>query len=591
MTEPLRTERTSAREADDLTAPDSAPEAQLLASRPPMVAFVLEFWRTPTALVAGLLMALSVVSTVGVTYLALWSNELLGEVTDSLIARNWQLLLTALLTSIAVGVSSSAIINSNVVLLRLADMRWRTWLSERLVARWTASNVFYEIEREGRLQNADQRIAEDVRMFTEDSVNLLSNMVSVLSQVGSFTYLLWGLSQSLRFDLWGWHYEIAGYMVYIAFAYALGGLLVTHLFGRKLIALNMQKQGVEADYRYLGMKLRENAEQIAFYGGGDRERARLSERFALVRQNFFGVTFRTWKVQVINETYNQVLSPLPTVAALPLYYAGLVTLGGMTRAVQAFTSLVSALSFFQQAYIGFTRWLALTNRLRDLSAALGIAEGRTRGIVVTRSQVPEIVFSRIALRKPDTTLMCTVPPLRLAADERWFISGRSGSGKSTLLRALAGMWPYGEGTVVIPNGARLMFLPQRSYVPDGSLKAGVCYPGEAANFSDAACVEALKQCGLESLADGLHAVDNWQRKLSGGELQRLAMARVILHKPDFVFLDEATSALDPDGERLVYGALLAALPHACVVSVAHRESLHALHSRFLDLGGLDPMVV
>lgn len=555
----------------------------MLASRPPLMAFVLEFWRSPAAPVAGLMMLLSFAVSFGVTYLALWSNELLGTVTDSLIERKWQALSTALLTSIAVGVSSSAIINSNVVLLRLVDMRWRTWLTDRLVARWTASNVFYDLERDGQLQNADQRISEDVRLFTSDSVNLISSIVSVTSQVGSFTYLLWGLSQSFKFELAGQAFEIGGYMVYIAFAYAFGGLLVTHIFGRKLIALNMQKQGVEADYRYLGMKLRENAEQIAFYGGGHRERARLSERFQLVRKNFFGVTFRTWKVQVINETYNQVLSPLPTVAALPLYFTGLVTLGGMTRASQAFSSLVSALSFFQQAYIGFTQWLALVNRLRDLTAALSTAEGRTRGIVVSRGLLSGITSSEIALRKPDSSPLLTVPAVQLAAGERWLISGPSGTGKSTFLRAMAGIWPYGDGQVQVPVQAKLMFLAQRSYVPDGSLKAGVCYPDESDKYSDEACEKALKMCGLPQLARGLQEIDNWQRKLSGGELQRLAFARVLLHRPDFVFLDEATSALDADAERRVYESMISEMPLTCVVSVAHHEALKQFHNRFLEL--------
>lgn len=568
----------------DLPPPDSPPEASaLLARRPPLGAFVLEFWRTRAAVWAVVMMVMSVAITFCVTYLALWSNELLGTVTDSLVNRDWRVLLTALLTSIAVGVASSAIINSNVVLLRLADMRWRTWLSDRFVARWTAAGAFYAIEREGQLQNADQRIAEDVRLFTQDSVNLVSSVVSVVAQVSSFTVLLWGLSHSLRFEFGGRDYEIAGYMVYIAFAYAAGGLFVTHIFGRKLIALNMQKQGVEADYRYLGMKLRENAEQIAFYGGGERERERLGERFALVRKNFFSVTFRTWKVQVISDTYGQVLSPLPTVAALPLYYAGVVSLGGMTRASQAFSSLVSALSFFQQAYIGFTLWLALANRLRDLSAALDAAEGKVRGISVERTDAAVILCTRVALRKPDASPLITVPALRLAGGERWLVSGRSGVGKSTLLRALAGLWPYGEGSVQIPSAASLMFLPQRSYVPDGSLKAAVCYPAPADSFSDEACAHALSACGLERLATALGTIDQWQRRMSGGEVQRLAFARVLLHKPDFVFLDEATSALDPQGESLVYESILAALPGACIVSVAHGDSVRRFHDHVLDL--------
>lgn len=570
----------------DITAPDAPGDetAPDTARRPPLAAFVLQYWRSEDKWRALALLAITIGITFFVTYLAVWANRLVGEVTDALVNRKWDILLVAFATSVGVGLLSVLVAVSNVAIGQVLDLRWRTWLTGQLLARWVRSSAFYDIERDGLLKNADQRIAEDVRIFTDTSLNLFTGLVSVMTNIVTFTALLWGLSQTLEIALFGSRWVVHGYMVYLAFAWAIGGLAVTHFFGKQLIGLNMHKQGVEADYRYLAMQLRENAEQIALYQGGPREHRRLAERFDLVRRNVLQIVARTWKVDTARNTYGHFFDPLSTVAALPLYFAGQVTYGGMMRASGAFAALKQALSFFSQAYVGFTHWLAVTNRLRDLLAAMDAVHARGQGgFVLTQADQNAITTSAIVLHSPTGALLTRVEALRFQRGERWLVRGPSGAGKSTLLRAIAGIWPHGTGSVCLPRTGSVLFLPQRSYIPSGSLAAALSYPGEPTQFTPDRLAKVLHTCGLGHLAAALGRVDHWQQKLSGGEQQRLAFARVLLHQPAFVFLDEATSAVDPDTERRLYEALLTHLPEAAVISIAHRESLAAYHDHVLQV--------
>lgn len=552
--------------------------------RPSILQLALPFWRSSERASALVKLAVILAFTFGGTYLAVEANKLAGEVIDALVNRKWELVLRVMLSSVAVGLASSAVSILHAVVNNLLDLQWRTWMTRDFLTRWTDHHSYYELEREGQLSNADQRIAEDVRLFTDQTLGLGLTFVSAGVKGVSFGYLLWSLSGSLEFSIAGHHISIPGYMLILAFAYTGVQLWLTHWVGKVMVGLSNQKQTVEADFRYAAMTVRENAEQIAFYGGAKRELARLLDRFHLVRRNRVAIIGREAKVMATQESYGRIFDPIPTIGVLPRYFAGELTLGGVTQVTGAFNMFSGTLSIVNQAYLGIATWLAISNRLRDLSWSLAKAQDVRRGVVVKQTPQRELTTSSLELRTPLGVSLTKIVSQRFAPGERWLVRGPSGAGKSTLLRAIAGLWPHGDGSIDRPAHARLMFLPQQSYIPDGTLKSALAYPAEADQFGDEECLRVLDTVGLFQRASSLSAWERWQHELSGGEQQRLALGRVLLHKPDFLFLDEATSALDESSEAELYQALLAALPDSAVISVAHRSTLLRFHDRVLDLG-------
>ncbi len=553
------------------------------AERPSIIGLLLPYWRSADRWKALTLLAVILTISFTTIYAHIALNDVHGKTTDALIKLDWSHIKPLLLLTFGYGLITVLMPITSTIVQDYLQLRWRTWMTRGLLDRWTSRLTYYKIERDDLLSNADQRIAEDTREFVDSSLNLFIKLVTVVAGVISYTVVLWSLSGTLEFTVMGVDVAIPGYMVFAAYLYSIAHLAVTHWLGKQLIGLNNHKQTVEADLRFTGMQLRENAEQIAFYKGGAREGGRLQARFTRVRDNTLQVLIRTFKVMFGQSTFSHVFSLLPTLLALPLLLQGKISYGDMIKLIGAYAMVTSSLSFFQQAYQQYAQWMAWTNRLRDLHWTFNKAESQATDISVTQTQSSTLRCQQLTLQSPTHHSLTKLSDWQVAPGERWLVRGPSGCGKSTLLRACAGLWPYGNGSIETPANAQSMFLPQKSYIPAGTLKAALCYPSDPDQFSDAQCRQALTDCALESRADSLTTNDRWQHVLSGGEQQRLAIGRVLLHKPDFIFLDEASSALDPATEQRLYQTLITQLPDSAIISVAHRKSLEDFHPHHLDL--------
>ena len=467
------------------------------------------------------------------------------------------------------------------------QMRWRTWMTGRFLDRWMAHQAYYRIEQGGRADNPDQRISEDIRSLTSDSLTLSLGLLNSVVTLLSFIAILWTLSGPLSFVLSGHAITIPGYMVWVALVYAVAGSWSTHKVGKPLIGLYFRQEQTEAGFRYGLVRLRENAEGVALYHGEGSEKTQLRDRFELIRENWHGLVKYMRRLVFVNSGYGQAAIVFPLIVAAPRYFSGKLTLGGLMQINSAFGQVQGALSWFVDSYSSLVNWQASANRLIDLEQAIATAEreethrdGR-QGIVVddtaTALQVEGLVLN-VPGRAADAPLTAPVD-LTVAPGERWLVSGPSGSGKSVLFRALAGIWPYGRGRVAHPAGKRLLFLPQKSYVPNGSLAEALCYPEPPSAHTPAELEALLRDCRLAALAGRLDDVDNWALRLSPGEQQRLAFGRAVLYRPDYLFLDEATSALDEESEAAMYQLLADRLPGTAVVSIAHRSTVARWHDR------------
>ena len=484
------------------------------------------------------------------------------------------------------------------------EMRWRTWMTGRFLDRWMAHQAYYRIEQGGRADNPDQRISEDIRSLTSDSLSLSLGLLNSVVTLLSFVTILWTLSGPLSFALGGHPITVPGYMVWVALAYALAGSWITHRVGKPLIGLYFRQEQTEAGFRYGMLRLRENAEGVALYHGESSEKAQLHARFELIRQNWQGLVKYMRRLVFVNSGYAQAAIVFPLIVAAPRYFSGQLTLGGLMQINSAFGQVQGALSWFVDSYASLVNWQASANRLIDLEQVISTAErdetqrDGEHGVAVVEGGDGGVKTRALVLNVPggDTAAALTTPiDLVVAPGERWLVSGPSGSGKSVLFRALAGIWPYGSGRVAHPAGRRMLFLPQKSYVPSGSLADALCYPEPSTAYARSDLQALLHDCRLDTLAARLDDVDNWALRLSPGEQQRLAFGRAVLHRPDYLFLDEATSALDEASEAAMYQLLADRLPDAAVVSIAHRSTVARWHTRQIrylpqkdENGGSDP---
>lgn len=462
------------------------------------------------------------------------------------------------------------------------QIRWRRWLTGRFLDEWLADRAYYRISLTTDhaavgTDNPDQRIADDLRDFVDSTLSLGLGLLSSTVSLFSFVGILWGLSGA--FTLFG--VAIPGYMVWVALIYAVIGTWLTHLVGRPLVGLSFRQQRVEADFRYALVRLRENVEGVALYRGEEEEKGNLHARFTNVIGNWWAIMQRTKLLNTLISGYEQVAVVFPIIVAAPRYFSGQLQLGGLTQTAGAFGRVQDSLSWFVTAYASLASWRATVERLTTFHRAILAARAAAQQSVrVQPGEDGRVALDDLTIELPNGTRIVEHANLILRQGESVVITGRSGSGKSTLFRAIAGIWPFGRGRVRLPEG-KVMFLPQRPYIPLGNLRHVVAYPHAPTDFPPEAIAEALRDAGLERLNDQLDIDENWALRLSGGELQRLALARALLAKPDWLFLDEATASLDPEAETELYATLRAKLPGTTIVSIAHRPTVAAIHDRHL----------
>lgn len=481
-------------------------------------------------------------------------------------------------TIYAFAVVSEYVVTSTFII------RWRRWLTGRYTSSWLNNGAHYQIALSGATaDNPDQRITEDIPKFIDgfysNSIQVLQNLTSLVS----FSIVLWSLSRD--FTLPGFNILIPGVLFWVAIIYTGAGTLITHLIGRSLIRLNFAQQQREANFRFGLARTREYGEQIALLHGEDAETRSSNGRFGEVFSNYMSIVHVRKKLTAFTFTYRQASVIIPHIVAAPFYFAGKLTLGALLQVASAFGSVNENLNFFVTSYTGLAEFKATLDRLTSFDQSIDRANDiktLPTSVRVETTTSPDYAIASLDLTLPDGRALLHAGPLTFPAGQSTLVVGPSGSGKSSLFRAIAGVWPYGKGAVAAPAKTS-MLLPQRPYIPIGSLREAIAYPAAAATHSDAELRDALTQVGLGPLTARLDETDNWQMRLSGGEQQRLAVARAILAKPDWLFLDEATASLDETSEGDIYKMIAQALPGATIISIGHRSTLNAFHQRRVEL--------
>jgi putative ATP-binding cassette transporter len=468
---------------------------------------------------------------------------------------------------------------------QMLQIRWRRWLTERYLRAWLADGAYYRMQLLAReADNPDQRIAEDVKLLIGGTLDLLVGGLRALVNLIAFVAILWGLSGTFVAPLGSFAIALPGYMVWVALLYAMGGTWMTHRIGRPLVRLNFDKQRREADFRFGLVRFRENTEGVALYRGEEDEFRGFRERFAALVANWWQIMRRQKRLTYFTSGYGQAAWIFPSVVAAPRYFRGELALGGLMQTIGAFGQVQDSLSFFVQSYTQIAEWCSVVERLSGFESALEhvrIQAANGAGVQRTNGDNNRLTLKSVDLQFPDGQPLISNVNLSLARGDTVLLGGPSGSGKSTLLRAIAGIWPFGSGEIVGPDNGHRLFLPQKPYLPIGTLREVVSYPTPAGGVDDPTLREAVAAVGLSSLAGRLDEAAHWALQLSPGEQQRIAFARALVQKPDWLFLDEATSAVDEASEVRLYTLLRERLAGTMLFSIGHRATLRPFHARRL----------
>jgi vitamin B12/bleomycin/antimicrobial peptide transport system ATP-binding/permease protein len=472
-------------------------------------------------------------------------------------------------------------------LTQLLELRWREWMTSHYLRRWLESQAFYRMELArfsnggATPDNPDQRIQEDVNLFTAYTITLSMGLLNAVVTLASFVGILWGLSGGFSFNVAGRSFEIAGFMVWAAIAYCLVGSVITHYIGRPQIRLNFQQQRFEADFRHHMVRVREYSEAIALDKGEQVERQHLDRRFLAVLANYLRLIKAQKNLIWFTTFFGQAAIVFPFLVSAPRFFSGAIQLGELMQISSAFSQVQDSLAWFVDNYSSLAAWRATTDRLTSFEESFAVQAQAQRPEVETGSAA--LSAQDLTLALPNGEVLLAGLSLKVAPGDAVLVKGPSGSGKSTLFRAFAGIWPFAKGKVEIP--ADTMCIPQNPYFPDGSLRDALSYPEPAGRYTDEALRHALEQALLPQLAPRLDEQDAWSQKFSGGERQRLALARVFLKQPAWVLADEATSALDEEAENSLYRKLIELVRRkgGAIVSIAHRPALEVFHQRRWEL--------
>jgi vitamin B12/bleomycin/antimicrobial peptide transport system ATP-binding/permease protein len=531
----------------------------------------------------GLLLAV-VLLTLGMVYLTVllnqWNNTFYGALQDKdLVAFRGQLFRVTWLIGIFILLAVY-----QAYLNQMLEIRWRRWLNDRYLRAWLADGAYYRMQLVAHeTDNPDQRIAEDVHLLAAHTLGLFTGGLRAIVTLVTFVAILWGLSGTLTVSVGVFSVIIPGSMVWVAVLYAAAGTWLTDWLGRPLVRLNVDRQRYEADYRFSLVRFRENTEGVALYGGEADEFRGFRKRFEHVVGNWWGIMRRQKRMAYFTSGYGLGAWIVPSIVAAPRYFRGELGLGGLMQTTQAFQQVQDALSFFIQSYKEIAAWSAVVERLAGFERALEHVRHRSTdgGVRRVQGRSTHLSVEGVDLDLPDGQPLMANINFSLLRGESVLLGGASGSGKSTLVRAIAGIWPFGRGEILLPQGARVLFLPQRPYLSIGALRDVVSYPMPAGGVEDRTLHETLEAVGLTDIAGWLDEEAHWALQLSPGEQQRMAFARALVQKPGWLFLDEATSALDETTEARLYRLVRERLPETMVFSIGHRATLGPFHSRRL----------
>ncbi|MGO7092087.1 ABC transporter ATP-binding protein/permease [Rhizobium leguminosarum] len=488
------------------------------------------------------------------------------------------------------ALGTAALVTTQVALRMMIQRRWRSWLTTAVIARWLASGRYYQLNLiGGDHKNPEARIAEDLRIATEAPVDFISGVIAAFLSASTFILVLWTIGGALTLTIAGWTVTIPGFLVVTAVLYAAITSSSMTVIGRHFVRVSEAKNQAEAEFRYTLTHVRENGESIALLGGEEEERNDLGKTFANVLRQWALLARQHMRTALVSQGSSLFAPVVPVLLCAPKFLEGSMTLGQVMQAASAFAIVQSAFGWLVDNYPRLADWNACARRIASLMMSLDGLERAEQSNALGRIKRGEtegdamLSLNDLSVSLDDGTAVVKETQVVIEPGERVLVAGESGSGKSTLVRAIAGLWPWGEGSVNFHADRRLFMLPQRPYIPSGTLRRAVAYPGAADSWTPDEIKAALDKVGLDYLNDKIEEDAPWDQTLSGGEKQRLAFARLLLHHPDIIVLDEATSALDEKSQDKMMQMVIDELPEVTIISVAHRAELEAFHSRKITL--------